>query len=145
MARLIKHPASTQVMILWLMSSSPASGSVLTARSLEPASDSVSPSLSAPPPFTLCLSLKNKYTLKKFFFRRQILTGHVGLSPKVLLSNKDGGLREVRTLACCGLGSKCSEWNSRAHFGEALLEMTPHHDPMSSVNITSMSGAEWKP
>ena len=31
------------------MSSSPASGSVLTAQSLEPASDFVSPSLSAPP------------------------------------------------------------------------------------------------
>ena len=37
-------------------------GSVLTARSLEPASDSVSPSLSAPSLLTLCLSLslKNK-------------------------------------------------------------------------------------
>ena len=35
---------------------------VPTARSLEPASDSVSPSLSAPPPLTLSLSLslKNK-------------------------------------------------------------------------------------
>ena len=31
------------------MGSGPASGSVLTARSLDPASDSVSPSLSAPP------------------------------------------------------------------------------------------------
>ena len=39
-----------------------ASGSVLTAQSLEPASDSVSPSLSAPPLLVLCLSLslKNK-------------------------------------------------------------------------------------
>ena len=44
---------------------SPASGSVLTAQSLEPASDSVSPSLSAPPLLTLSLSLslKNKQTL----------------------------------------------------------------------------------
>ena len=41
---------------------SPSSGSVLTAQSLEPASESVSPSLSAPPPLVLCLSLslKNK-------------------------------------------------------------------------------------
>ena len=31
------------------------------AQSLEPASDSVSPSLSAPPPFMLCLSLSQKY------------------------------------------------------------------------------------
>ena len=37
-----------------------------TARSLEPASDSVSPSLSAPPPLTLCLCLSEKQTLKKF-------------------------------------------------------------------------------
>ena len=41
-------------------SSSPASGSGLMARSLEPVSDSVSPSLSAPPPFMLCLSLSQK-------------------------------------------------------------------------------------
>ena len=37
--------------------SSPMSGSVLTAQSLQPALDSVSPSLSAPPPLTLCLSV----------------------------------------------------------------------------------------
>ena len=35
-------------------------GSGLTAQSLEPASDSVSPSLSAPPPLTLCLSHSQK-------------------------------------------------------------------------------------
>ena len=35
----------------------PCVPAVLTAQSLEPASDSVSPSLSAPPPLTLCLSL----------------------------------------------------------------------------------------
>ena len=41
---------------------SPASGSMLMAQSLEPALDSVSPSLSAPPLFMFCLflSLKNK-------------------------------------------------------------------------------------
>ena len=39
----------------------PMLGSVLTAQSLELASDSVSPSLSAPPLLALCLSLsKNK-------------------------------------------------------------------------------------
>ena len=38
----------------------PASGSVLTAQSLEPVSDSVSPSLSDLPPFMLCLSLSQK-------------------------------------------------------------------------------------
>ena len=39
----------------------PGVGSVLTAQSLEPASNSVSPSLSGPPPFTLCLSKINKH------------------------------------------------------------------------------------
>ena len=38
--------------------SSPASGSALPARSPAPASESVSPSLSAPSPLTLCLSQK---------------------------------------------------------------------------------------
>ena len=57
-ARLVKRLTSAQVMISPFVSSSPASGSVLTARSLEPASDSVSPSLSAPPPLVLFLSQK---------------------------------------------------------------------------------------
>ena len=45
-AQSVKRLTSAQVMILWSVSSSPALGSVLTAQSLEPASDSVSPSLS---------------------------------------------------------------------------------------------------
>ena len=58
----VERLTSAQVMISQFVSSSPASGSVLTAQSLEPASDSVSPSLSAPPLLMLCLSLslKNK-------------------------------------------------------------------------------------
>ena len=48
-AQSVKRPATPQVMISWFVGSSPASGSVLTTQSLEPASDSVSPSLSAPP------------------------------------------------------------------------------------------------
>ena len=53
----VKHEASAQVMILQLVSSSAAWGFVRTVPSLEPASGSVSPSLSAPPLLTLCLSL----------------------------------------------------------------------------------------
>ena len=58
----MKHLTLAQDMISQLVSLSPVSGSVLTAQSLEPASDSVSPSLSAPPSLVLCLSLslKNK-------------------------------------------------------------------------------------
>ena len=58
---------SAQVMISQLVSSSPMSGSVLTARSLEPALDSVSPSHSAPKPLAFWLSLSKEINLKDFF------------------------------------------------------------------------------
>ena len=45
---------------LQFVSLSPAPGSVLTAQSLDPALDAVSPSLSAPPPLMLCPSLSQK-------------------------------------------------------------------------------------
>ena len=60
-AQSVKRPTSAQVMISRSMSLSPTLGSVLTAQSLEPALDFVSPSL-----FALLLSpslsqkLKNK-------------------------------------------------------------------------------------
>ena len=62
MAQSVARPTLAQVVISWFMSSSPVSGSLLTAQSPEPASDSVSPSLSAPPLLMLCLSqsLRNK-------------------------------------------------------------------------------------
>ena len=60
-AQSIEHLTSARVMISRLMSSSPASGSVLTAQSLEPASDSVSPSLSlCPSPAHALLSVSQK-------------------------------------------------------------------------------------
>ena len=58
--QLDKGPTSAQVMISQFMGSSPASGSVLIAQSLEPGSDSMSPSLSAFLPLMLCLSLSQK-------------------------------------------------------------------------------------
>ena len=65
-AQSVKRPTSAQVMISPSVSSSPTSGSLLIAQSLEPASDSVSPSLSAPPPTcALSLSLKNKHDKEK--------------------------------------------------------------------------------
>ena len=63
MAQSVKRPTSAQVMISWFVGSSPTSGPVLTAQSLEPPLDSVSPALSAPPLLVLCLSKMNK-TLK---------------------------------------------------------------------------------
>ena len=60
MAQSVKHLTSAQVMISRFVGSSPTSGSVLTAQSLEPTSDSASPSLSATPQLVCCLCLKNK-------------------------------------------------------------------------------------
>ena len=57
-AQLLKHLTSAQVMISQFVSSSPVLGSVLSAQSLEPVSDSMSPSLSAP--LMLLLSLSQK-------------------------------------------------------------------------------------
>ena len=67
MAQLGKGLNLAQVMMSQLMDSSPALGSVLTAQSLEPASDSVSPSLSlsALLLLTLCLSLSLKNNINK--------------------------------------------------------------------------------
>ena len=54
-AQSVKRPTSARATISRSVSSSPASGSVLSAQSLEPASDSVSPSLSAPALLTLSI------------------------------------------------------------------------------------------
>ena len=56
----VERLSSARVMISQLVGSSPALGSVLRAQSLEPASDSVSPSLSVSPLLMLCLSLSLK-------------------------------------------------------------------------------------
>ena len=59
-AQSVKHPTLTRVMISRFVGSSPTSGSGLTAQGLEPASDSVSPSLSAPPLLTQNAPVENK-------------------------------------------------------------------------------------
>ena len=71
MAQSVERPTSAQVMISRFMSLSPASGSVLTAQSLEPVSDSVSPSFSAPPLFMLSLSLL-KINTKEILKRKKM-------------------------------------------------------------------------
>ena len=69
MAQSVKHPTSAQVMVSWFVSSSPVSGFVLTAQSLEPALDSVTPSLSSLPQLVLCLSVSlSKIKIKKNCF-----------------------------------------------------------------------------
>ena len=63
-ARSVERLTSAQVMISRCVSLSPASGFVLIAWSLEPALDSVSPSLSAPPLLMPCLSLSLSLSIK---------------------------------------------------------------------------------
>ena len=58
LAQSVERLTLAQVMISQFVGSSPTSGSVLTAQSLEPASDTVSPSLC--PSSAHALSLKNK-------------------------------------------------------------------------------------
>ena len=65
MAQSVERLTSARVMISQFVDSSSASGYVLTAQSLEPALNSVSPSLSAPPLLTLSLKNKQKPLIKK--------------------------------------------------------------------------------
>ena len=60
-AQSVERPTSAQVMILRFVGSSPTSGSALTAQRLDLASDSMSPSLSAPPMLALCLPEINEH------------------------------------------------------------------------------------
>ena len=77
--------------LMVLLSSSHASGSVLTAWSLEPASDSVFPSLSAPPPLTLCLCLSKINIEKKNFFKSiQERSRSLGLESTMKLDDLGG-------------------------------------------------------
>ena len=68
MAQSVEGPTSAQVMIFRFVGSSPTLGSVLTAQGLEPALDSVYPSLSASPLLTLVSFSKINKDLKKIFF-----------------------------------------------------------------------------
>ena len=67
-AQSVEHLTLPRVMISQPMGSSPWSGSVLTAQSLKPASDSVSPFLSTPPPLTFRLSFSKANLKKKKIF-----------------------------------------------------------------------------
>ena len=63
-AQLVKYKTLAQVTISPFLSLSRSLASMLTAQSLEPVSDSLSPSLSAPP--LLMFSLKKKKNIKNF-------------------------------------------------------------------------------
>ena len=71
MAQSIERPTLIRVMISQIVSLSPTLGSVLPAQSLEPASSSVSSSLTAPSPLILCLSL-SKINIQKKIKKNQV-------------------------------------------------------------------------
>ena len=80
MAQSVKRLTLAQVTNSRFVSSSPVSGSVLTAQSPEPASDSVSPSLPLPRSCSVSLCLRNKETFKKFLKKLHEASGyHIGL------------------------------------------------------------------
>ena len=93
MAQSVERPTSAQVMISWLVSSSPASGSMQTAQSPEPALDSMSPSLSAPPPLVRLLSLSFSKINKPFFEKslRGAPGWHSRLSVRLQLRSRSRG------------------------------------------------------
>ena len=64
MAQSVGRPTSARVMLSRSMNSSPALGSVRTAWSLEPALDSVSLPLFAPPLLSVSLSVSRSLSLK---------------------------------------------------------------------------------
>ena len=89
------HPNLAQVMISWFVSSSPVSDTVLTAQSLEPASDSVSPS--APPLLALCLSpskinikLQKKYHALRSQLRTVLVCSYIRYTLPCCLSLPPG-------------------------------------------------------
>ena len=80
MAQSVKHLTSAQVMISWFVTLSPSSGSVLTAQNLEPALDSVSPSLPLPCSRSLSLSLSlSKMNRLKIIFSNLLLETYLTL------------------------------------------------------------------
>ena len=85
MAQSVKRPTPAQVMISRFMSFTPASGSVLTAQSLEPALDSVSPSLSVLPPLVAHDKREN-----------QVMTNFIrdSLNSEILSSKPEAGKLE---------------------------------------------------
>ena len=109
MARPIKRPTLAQVTISHFMSSKPASGSVLTAWSLEPASDPVSPSLSAPPRLTLCLFLSKINEQKKKKEERKVGRKEIGRWVSGLVGRKEGWFCVIHTeqllLSACNMAS----------------------------------------
>ena len=96
MAQLVKQPTSAQVMISRFMSSSPTSESVLTTQSLEPASDSVPPSLSVTPLLVLSLSLSLKKKKKiKIVLKRPAKDIHVLILGTCMLPHMGKGMLQV--------------------------------------------------
>ena len=111
MAQSVERPTSAQVVLSRFVSSSPASGSVLTGQSLEPVSDSASPSLSLPLPCSRSVSLSLSRFQKKINIKN-ILKKHIPLpNEKQATKSDDGPVASGRVLKCPE-GSTClmTQW-----------------------------------
>ena len=93
MAQSFKRPTLAQVMNSRSVSSSPMLGSVLTAQSLEPASDSVSASFSTLPPLALCLSVRVNKHFKKLKKRGAWVAQSVKLPTSARSRSRGPGVR----------------------------------------------------
>ena len=130
MAHSVKHLTWAQVMMLQFWGLSPMSGSVLTAQSLEPAWDSVSPSLSAPSLLILHLSLSkiNKCSnKKKFFFKEEhfaFLEQGVRreIKPGKLCECTTGGSPVKQTLTCRFAPKSCISGSCHETLLEAVIK-----------------------
>ena len=133
MAQSVKCRTSAQVMISQSVSSSPASGSVLTAQSLEPASDSVSPSFSSPPQLTLSLK-KNKQTFNK---QKKRLFGS-GLLPESNISSLAQHTRPCTPrplpVSPAQSGSTCTLAGTRAQELLCLDPLSPAASPSQDLH-----------
>ena len=86
MVQSVKQPTLAQVMISGSVSSSSTSGSVLAAQSLEPALDSISPCLSAPPLHSLSLSKINVKKIKDIYEKKRLMGQEGRLEGEVVLA-----------------------------------------------------------
>ena len=125
-------------MILRFVGSSPVSGSVRTARSLEPASDSVSPSLSTSPllAFSVCLSVSLSLSQKSTATNLQEVKKETGVG-------EEGGSHSwvwAHALPPSGC-VVCGKWHHffRPRFSHLLSGKDDDHNSRLSV-VTSSVG-----
>ena len=123
-AQSVKCSTSVQVMISRFVGLSPVLGSVLTAGSLEPALDSVSPSLSA---HTCSVSVSQK---KKIFFKKCYVFGKQWVKKQRMLLGETG--KNNQTIIC--------SWNWKMYRGGVRLVVPSHLQAFKNVTWPGLWG-----